>query len=400
MTPYAYKAIDGSGRLVKGQLDAVNLPDLEQRLAALGLALIRAKAGRAGFTRRRAALSRRDLIVLCFHLEQLTRAGVPLHEALIDLRDSLERGPLRLAVAALVESIGAGCTLSEAMAAQPQAFSESFRNLIRVGEITGQLPRICADLGQAQRREDELASYARRMMIFPAIMLAVIVGALALCLAYLVPQLSSLFKSLGQSLPLHTQVLIAASNWTIEYGLAFLIGLIVAIIVLRVQIARSPRVARGWDAFLLKLPFVGPVLKKILLSRFATLFSLMYAASIPIIDCLVAIEAAIGNAVMREAIARTAQSIREGHQLSLAMADTGLFPPLIIRMIKVGESTGALDVALNNVNYFFERDVNESVAKVQAAIEPVLTLLLGLILMWVMSAVLGPVYDLLTRIKP
>ena len=400
MPSYAYKAINPQGQQVRGQLDAANLLELEQRLRNLGLDLIRAKPASPWSIARPRTLPRRDLIQLCFHLEQLTRAGVPLHDALIDLRDSLEAGRLREAVAALVESIGGGCTLSEAMREQPRAFPDAFRNLIRVGELTGQLPRIAAQLAEALKREDELASYAKRLMIFPAIMLGVILGALALCLTYLVPQLSSLFKSLGQTLPLHTRALIAASDIATQYGAFILAGLITTAVVVRVQIQRDAAAARRWDALMLALPLIGPVLKKILLARFASLFALMYSSSIPIIDCLTAIEGAIGNAVMADAIKHAADKIREGQYLSVAMADTALFPPMVIRMMRVGESTGGLDVALNNVNYFFERDVNESVARVQAWIEPVLTLTMGAVLLWVMIAVLGPVYDLLTRIKP
>lgn len=400
MASYAWKAIDGNGRAVRGRLDAANLADLEQRLRHLGLDLIRAKPAASWSLSRTRTLTRRDLIQLCFHLEQLTRAGVPLHDALIDLRDSLEAGPLRQAVASLVESIGGGATLSEAMRDQPQAFPESFRNLIRVGELTGQLPRIASQLAEALKREDELASYARRLMIFPAIMLAVILGALALCLIYLVPQLTSLFKSLGQNLPLHTRALIAASDIAVRYGAHIAIGLLSLGVLLRLQIKRDAAAALRWDGLMLSLPMIGPVLKKILLARFASLFALMYSAAIPIIDCLAAIEGAMGNAVVREAIRGAASGIRDGQQLSVAMADTGLFPPLVVRMIKVGESTGGLDVALANVNYFFERDVNEAVARVQSWIEPVLTLCLGAVLLWVMIAVLGPVYDLLGRIKP
>ena len=400
MPSYAYKAINPQGRQVRGQLDAANLLELEQRLRNVGLDLIRAKPASAWSIARPRTLPRRDLIQLCFHLEQLTRAGVPLHDALIDLRDSLEAGRLREAVAALVESIGGGCTLSEAMRDQPRAFPDAFRNLIRVGELTGQLPRIAAQLAEALKREDELASYAKRLMIFPAIMLGVILGALALCLTYLVPQLSSLFKSLGQTLPLHTRALIAASDIATQYGAFILAGLIITAVTVRIQIQRDAAVARRWDALMLALPLIGPVLKKILLARFASLFALMYSSSIPIIDCLTAIEGAIGNAVLADAIKHAADKIREGQHLSVAMADTALFPPMVIRMMRVGESTGGLDVALNNVNYFFERDVNESVARVQAWIEPVLTLTMGAVLLWVMIAVLGPVYDLLTRIKP
>lgn len=397
MPPYTYKAIDASGRKVRGVMEAQNAADLENRLERLGIELIRARPARLLLPTR--ALPRRDLIQLCFHLEQLSRAGVPMNEALGDLADSLEAGRLRDSVAGLLESINGGRTLSAAMDEQPAAFPEILRNLIRAGERSGRLPEVCQQLIEALKTEDEMASFARRLTLYPAFILLVIVAALVVSLVYLVPQLTSLFASLGQQLPLSTRIMLGASSALKNHGHFFLIAIALVVIALRVQLARNPRVAQAFDRLLLRLPGLGPVLKKILLARFLSAFSLMYGAGIAITESLAACRGLSRNRVLHEAIDQSLDAISRGVHLSAAVAQSGLFPPLVIRMLRVGETSGALAASLANVNYFFERDVREAVARAQAMLEPALTLLLGLMLMWVMLSVLGPVYDILVRVK-
>ncbi|MCC7270510.1 MAG: type II secretion system F family protein, partial [Rhodocyclaceae bacterium] len=146
-------------------------------------------------------------------------------------------------------------------------------------------------------------------------------------------------------------------------------------------------------------PVLGPILRKIILSRFASVFAMMYASGIAIIDAIRATEDVVGNSVIQEGLQRAGQLIGEGQNVTVAFQNIGLFPPLVIRMLRVGENTGALDTALLNVSYFYNRDVKESIEKVQAMIEPAMTLVLGSILGWVMLSVLGPIYDVITKLK-
>lgn len=398
MKSFAYKAIDDAGRTHRGTLDATHLEDLEQRLQRLGLSLIRATPQRTRHPGGK-SLPRRDLIQLCFHLEQLARAGVPLLESLSDLRDSLPHGRLRQSVGALGESVSGGRTLSQAMEEQRAAFPEVFRSIIQVGELTGQLTTLCQRLADTLKREDELASYARRLAIYPLFMLAVIVGALTVALIFLVPQLSSLFQNLGQDLPAHTRALIAASRFATDYSLVVLAGGVALGGAGLLYTRHSPQAARQVHRALLALPLLGPVQKQIILARFASVFALMYSSGIHITDCLRACSGITPNTLMKDALQHALERINDGASLSGAFQESGLFPPLVIRMLRMGESTGALDATLGNVNYFFERDVNEAIARTQAWLEPALTLGLGMVLLWVMMSVLGPVYDLLTRIK-
>jgi type IV pilus assembly protein PilC len=167
----------------------------------------------------------------------------------------------------------------------------------------------------------------------------------------------------------------------------------------RLALARSPKFRYRFDDFKLRAPLFGPILRKIILSRFASIFAMMYSAGITIIDCIKTSEDIAGNLVIKEGLARAGQQIAEGKNVSTAFQNVGLFPPLVIRMLRVGESSGRLDHALLNVSYFYNRDVKDAIGKVEVMIEPAMTVILGALLGWVMLSVLGPIYDSITRIK-
>jgi type IV pilus assembly protein PilC len=165
------------------------------------------------------------------------------------------------------------------------------------------------------------------------------------------------------------------------------------------MIRSNPAARRRFDDIKLKLPVVGPILRKIILSRFAGVFAMLYGSGISILDSIRTTESVVGNMVIREGLQEIGRMIAEGQQITVAFQNVGLFPPLVIRMLRVGENTGALDTALTNVGYFYTRDVRESIERAQAMIEPAMTLIVGLILGWVMLSVLGPIYDVITKLK-
>jgi type IV pilus assembly protein PilC len=161
----------------------------------------------------------------------------------------------------------------------------------------------------------------------------------------------------------------------------------------------NPAVAYAMDDLKLRVPYVGPILRKIILSRFASSFAMMYRSGITVLDAIRSSEEIVGNRPLENALRAAGQQIAEGKGLSAAFTDVGLFPPLVIRMLRIGENTGALDRALLNVSYFYNREVKEGIDRVQAMIEPAMTVLLGAILGWVMLSVLGPIYDTISKMK-
>jgi len=400
MALYTYKAIDTRGKSALGQIEALNIIDLEMRLKRMGLDLISGALLKRGSSMLRAgSVKREDLINFCFHLEQLSSAGVPLVEGLTDLRDSVDNPRFREVLSGVVESIQGGTGLSQALSDYTEVFSPVFCSLIRAGESTGRLSEVLKSLAETIKWEDELAAQTKKIVMYPAFVGSIVLMVTLFLMIYLVPQMVGFIKNMGQAVPLQTRVLIHVSNFFVAYWWTVIAVPASAFFALRVAIRANPLLAYQFDRFKLSVPYIGPILRKIILSRFASTMALMYSSGITILDAIRNAEETAGNAVIKEGLHTAGQEIADGKSVTTAFQDVGLFPPLVVRMMRVGESTGALDTALLNVSYFYNREVRDSIAKVQVMIEPALTVVLGAILGWVMLSVLGPIYDTISKIK-
>jgi len=399
MSLYSYKAVAPDGRKVLGRIDALNVIDLEMRLRRMELDLITGETVSNQSLFGSGGVPRRELIHFCFHLELLVRAGVPILEGLSDLRDTLENPRFREVVASLIESIEGGQKLSQAMEGQPRIFPKVFVSLIRAGEATGQLPKVLQSLTESLKWEDELASQTKKLIMYPAFVGTVVISATFFLMIYMVPQLKQFVKNMGQVLPMQTQILFFVSDALVSYWYVAVVLPILVLLGVKTLLHFNPLARLRLDGAKLKLPLIGDILRKIILSRFANTFALLYASGIPILESIRTTQDVVGNLVVRQGLERVEQLIGEGQNVTAAFHSIGFFPPLVIRMLRVGESTGALDAALINVSYFYNRDVKESVEKVQQLIEPMLTVVLGCLLGWIMLSVLGPVYDVISKIK-
>lgn len=400
MEVFYYKAMNDQGRVLTGQADAINPGDLELRLRRMGLDLINYRELRSRGSRVSSrGIKRVDLITFFFHLEHLVRAGVPILEGLADLRDSVENPKLRDVTSAMIESIEGGKTLSQAMREFPGVFGEVLCNLVLAGEDSGELTQVMQHIVENLKWQDEQAAYTKKLLMYPLFVGSVVIAVVFFLMTYLVPELLSFVSTMGQELPGHTKVLIAVSNAFVDYWYAFLlvpVGLVAGAVI---GAKTSPAIAFKIDQIKLKAPVVGPIYQKIILTRFTSYFAIMYSAGITVLDCIRVGESIAGNKVVEQAVRTAGRQIADGVGISASFTATGLFPPLVLRMLRVGENTGALEEALRNVSYFYTRDVKESIERLQAMIEPAMTVVLGAILAWIMFSVLGPIYDLITQIQ-
>lgn len=399
MALYTYKAVTETGRMIHGRLDAINLLDLEMRLKRMDLDFVTGTPIKNNSLLNRTTITRQELITFCFHLEQLARAGVPIVESLADLRDSIENPRFREVIASLTETIEGGKPLSGALEEHPSIFDDIFISLIRSGENTGTLPDVLASLVETLKWQDELAAQTKKLIMYPSFLLLVVVSVTVFMMVYLVPQMAGFIKTTGSQLPTQTKILLAVSDVFVRFWYLVLGGPVIAAGAVFFIVRSSTKLRTRFDEIKLNLPFIGDILRKIILSRFAAVFAMMYRSGITILDSIKACEDVVGNLAVRDALRRVGTLIGEGQNVTAAFQSAGLFPPLVIRMIRVGESTGGLDAALRNVSYFYNRDVKESIERIQAMIEPVMTVTIGLILGWIMLAVLGPIYDIITKLK-
>lgn len=400
MATFDYRAIDQTGLQAKGQMDALNEADLEIRLNHMGLDLITFKEtnkSKSAFSKNR--VSNRDLVMFCFQIEQLTTAGVPILEALSDLQESTFNPYFQKVLGAISSEVEGGKMLSDALAEHPDVFDEVFVNLVGAGEQTGQLSTVFDNLSNTLKWQDELFAQTKRLLAYPAFVFIVVMAAVTFLMIFLVPEMVKFINSLGQELPLNTRVLIFVSNAFVNYWWLIFSVPIAIFAVMTIWIKGNADARYKFDYLKLKMPVTGEILNKIIMARFARYFALMYQTGIPVLQAIKTCEKIVGNKVIADALDRAHSQITAGESMSESFKNAGLFPALVVRMIKVGETSGALDKSLMNISYFYDRDVNESMQKMLKMLEPGLTVVLGLILMFIMVSVLGPVYDSFSHMK-
>lgn len=400
MPTFQYKAVDQIGRSAQGQIDALNDIDLELRLKRIGLDLITFQPARKSFSLFTGnKISLQDLVMFCFQLEQMISAGVPLLEGLSDLRDSGTNPHLQKILGAVIADIEGGKLFSQALAEHPAVFNNVFVALVKAGEQVGKLPEVFSNLAETLKWQDELISQTKRLLAYPLFVLAVVLGAVTFLMIYLVPQMVSFLHNMGQELPLQTRILIAISQFFVAYWWLILSAPVLVAILVAVAIKQSPEVRYRFDYAKLHMPVTGYILQKIIMARFARYFALMYQTGIPILEAIKTCKDIVANRAVADALERAYQQINAGDSMSESFHNAGLFPPLVVRMIKVGENTGALDKSLLKISYFYDRDVNDSVQQLLKLLEPALTVVLGGILAMIMFSVLGPVYDSFSKLK-
>lgn len=399
MAVYVYRAVDERGSISRGRLPALNPRELESRLRTSGLELLKATAVRKPLLLR-ARPPMRELINFCLHMETTLKAGLMVTEALEDQVEGATHSHFRDVMSVVLLSVREGSSFSAALQGFPEVFGESFVGMIRSGEEAGRLSDAFQKLGETLRWQDELNAQMKKMIMYPAFTITILIAVTVFMLVYLVPELASFIRSMnGGTLPIQTLILLTLSEFVRSYWLQLLIAPFALVAGIHVLLRIGGAVARSkMDAMKLSIPVVGGVMRKILLARFCSLLGMLYESGLPVIQAITVARDAVGNRAIASAIDAAIAGIEQGKGITESFTDTGLFPNLMLRMIRIGERTGEVEQGLKNVSYFYNRDIQQTIARIQAATEPTLTLALGIILAWLMMSVLGPIYDLLSRV--
>ena len=400
MPLFQYKAIDATGKILSGSLDAGNIADLELRLEKMDMDLVTFKQKELGsdlFGRNK--ISRRDLINFSFYLEQLSRAGVPILEGLGDLRDGEENPTFRDIISGVIEAIEGGNTFSQALGLYPKIFDDVFVSLIKVGEKSGKMSEVLIDITETLKWQDELLSKARKIMTYPLVMGVLVLSAVMFLMIFVVPDIMQAIIGLGGEIPFETRALMATSNFMVNYWYVVISTPFIIYFTLKYFYKHSSKARFKMDGILLTMWLLGPVNEKIKISRFTRYFSLMFASGITVLDAINLSKSVVSNAVLEDGIERAWQQISEGNSISDSFKNIGIFPPLVVRMLRVGESSGQMDKSLNNVSYFFDRDINDSIEKMEPVIQTSMMAAIGVVVLWLALSVLGPIYDTIGNIE-
>jgi len=400
MPLFKYKAVDSTGKYIRGSLDAGNVADLENRLDKMNLDLVSSKQKQAGadiFGRNK--ITRRDLINFSFHLEQLTRSGVPILEGLEDLREGEENPGFRDVLASVIEAIESGSSFSQALEMYPKVFDEVFVSLIKVGERSGQMATVLVDITESLKWQDEILAKAKKIVTYPAVIGTLILAVILFLMIFVVPDIMTAIVGLGGEIPLETRALMATSEFLVNYWYLVISMPFVIFIFMRYLYKSNEKMRFRIDGMMLNLWAIGDVNEKIKVSRFTRYFALMFASGITVLDAIKLSKSVVSNQVLEDGIDRAWVQISEGGSISESFQNIGIFPPLVIRMLRVGESTGRMDVSLKNVSYFFERDIDDKIEKLEPVMQTALMAVIGAIVLWLALSVLGPIYDTIATIE-
>ena len=403
MPSFQYSAINQTGAVVRGRIDASSRQDMERRISRLGLSLIsgseigyRLGGGLSLFQRK---ISRDELAQFCFYVERLVSGGVPLLEGLSDVRDSVSNPTLRNTIGILIQDIEQGTTISQAMKQHPSTFDEIFVSLVEAGEQSGELDRVLRNIGDNIKWTDEIVKKTKKAFRYPIFALAVMIGATFALLSWVVPPMVKILESLGGELPPYTIALINTSEFIQNQWHYIVISVVGTWLTIKILVKTIPGTDYFIDKLKIRIPVFGPVFEKLLLSRFSNVFGLLYAAGVSVIDGLKISRGALGNKFVASGMDTIIENITNGSSISAAFRESGLFPPLVLRMIKLGETTGGVDSAMQQIKGYYDRDANEAIETAQGAIQPILLLFLASLLVWVIVAVYGPLYDLVANVK-
>ncbi|PZO88031.1 MAG: type II secretion system F family protein [Micavibrio aeruginosavorus] len=395
MEKYKYRALNSSGRPIKGVLSAANENDLFNQLQQAGLELVNFSKLSSGVAkaRMRTKITVRDLIQLFIHLDQMDGAGVPLLDSLADIRDTTENAALRDAISEIFRDVSDGSSLSEAMGRHPKIFTTLYLSLIASGEATGKMSSSYRQLVKYLKWLDVMQSRVRKATRYPMVLIFVVVAAVTIMMGFVVPQIVEFIRNMDFELPFATVALIVVSDFFQKFWWVVLGFPVLVVVALKVARRSSTDIALKMDRIILELPMAGPLVRKINIGRFCQTFGALYIAGLPILTAIKSASNTVSNLALLEALEHIQGSLRNGSPLSEAFNSTGEFPSLVIRMVKVGEESGNLGAVLEQVSDFYTADVDEEVQKLIAMIEPSLTMVLGLMILWIAVGVFGPIYS-------
>lgn len=407
MLKYKYRAIDDQGHSVRGRLSAVNEVDLYQQLKTIGLELLDCKAKKPSgislpfFNR----VKPREMIQAFVHLEQLQRAGVPLLDSLGDIRDSTDSVTLRDVLTEIHRDVSEGSSLSTGMAAHPRYFDNVAVSMTASAEETGNLADSFAQMILFMKWADNMRRRTIKALAYPIFTLIVFLCVLFVLMYYTVPQIVGFLKNMNEELPFLTTSLIATSDFLQESWLFVPNGFWILLFpfafaaIVKTLNRTSPSFHYQWCLMVMRLPVIGEVSSKLNLARFSRTFGVLFKSGLEILKCVDTATETVANVFMKDTLMRARRQISDGASISAAMNNTGEFPSLVIRMIKIGEESGSLTKVLDQIAEFYETDVDEAVQRMIGMITPSLTIILGVIILWIAGGVFGPIYNIIGKLS-
>jgi len=405
MGQFSYSARDKSGVIQKGSVFAPDRAGASAALQAKDLTPILVKenvqqakggAAQSGLMGKLNGLMKvklEDKVIFSRQFATMINAGVPIAQSLNILQQQSESPKLKAAVADLTKQVTGGATLANAMAAHPDVFDNIYVNMVRAGETGGLLDQVLDRLATQQEKDAEIVSKVKGAMIYPGVITTATVGAFFFLMTVIVPKLSSIFEDAGADLPIYTKILLVISKFLVSYWWMIIGGVVVAA-VLYVRWHRTQAGRRVVDKLMLKAPIFGPIIMKVNVARFARTFGSLMASGISVLDAINATKSALSSTVYQDELAIVAEKVKNGKPMSEQIKASPYFPAIVGQMLSVGEETGKVDEILLKLADFYEKEVDNVVAGITSIIEPILIMVLGGMVGFIVISVFGPISDI------
>jgi type IV pilus assembly protein PilC len=342
-------------------------------------------------------VSSKRLAIFTRQFSVMLDAGLPLVQCLEILGEQEENRTFRGIIQRVRSDVEQGSSLAEAMRRHPKAFDDLFVNMVAAGEAGGILDVILQRLATFLEKITKLKAQVKSALIYPASVITIAIGVVWIILRFVIPTFAQLFAGLGSEMPWITRVVVGTSNFVGRYSP----WIILAVILFAIFLSRWHKTDRGRraiDGFMLKIPIIGMLLRKIAVARFCRTLSTLTTSGVPILDGLEITAKTSGNAIIEDAVMAVRRSVEEGKTISEPLAETKVFPPMVVQMINVGEQTGALDQMLSKIADFYEDEVDTAVAGLMKLIEPLLIAFLGVVIGVIVASMYLPLYSLITQI--
>lgn len=401
MPVYNYTAVDDRGRSVKGVVDAESAKAAGEKLRKGGVYLSSIKEAERG---RRSRLSlpfsgvpAAEIAVTTRQFSTLVSSGLTLESSLGALSEQSEDQKLRGILSGVRDRLSEGSSLHAALGEHPAVFSGLYVNMVRAGEASGTLDVVLGRLADFLEKQTELVSKVRGAMIYPAVMFAVGAAVLVFMMTFVIPKVSDIFASSGKALPPVTVALIWASDF-LRQNFALLLVLAAGAAFAAGRYARTPGGKRLRDRTLLRIPVLGKVFSKVMISRFARTLSTLLSGGIPLLDSIEVSGAVLGNSFYSERLGEVRAKVAEGAAFGTCLSETGVFPPLMVRMVSVGEEAGEMETMLSKVADMYDSQVDATLSALTSLLEPLMILVMGVVMGFMVFAILLPVLNLTSAI--
>jgi type IV pilus assembly protein PilC len=389
-----------SGEVKKGQMEAADEASVQQRLRAMALQNVKIrKKSQINFKLPGiGGITQKDLVIFTRQFATMIDAGLPLVQCLDILASQLDNLAFRDVLTKVKVKVESGSTLADALKDHPKVFEVLYVQLIAAGEIGGILDTILNRLAAYIEKNEKLKGKVKSAMVYPTIVLCVAIGVTVVLLLFVTPTFEKMFKDFGWKGTAPTQIVIDLSKFMQKYIL-LMIGVIIGIVIAFRAWKSTKNGREQWDRFVIQTPVFGPLIRKVAVARFTRTLGTMISSGVPILDALEVVAKSAGNAMVEKAIRYTKEKISEGKTIVQPLAETQVFPSMVVQMIGVGEATGAMDQMLNKIADFYDDEVDAAVAALTSMIEPVMMVFLGGIVGGFLVAMYLPIFSIAGAVK-